>query len=106
MFRHQRVMLGPGRALRDLGKERAGEIFRETQSQDSLQVSGQKSSWEQKELACVSLVHSSRRSGERGRGPGAETTQALTTRKLTTSGWGVGDATPSQNRGAWYSFEG
>lgn len=69
-----------------------------TQSQDSFQVLGQESSWKQKELACVSLVHSSCRPGERGRGQGAETTEALTTMRLTTSGWGVGEATPNQNR--------
>lgn len=68
----------------------------------SLQVLGQESSWEQKEQTCDSLEHSSCRLGERGRGPGAETTQALTTMKLPTSGWGVGEATPSRNRGAWH----
>lgn len=108
MSRHQRVMPGPGGALGDLGKERAGEIFREDKNchGHSLHFSGQESSWEQKRLARVSLVHSSHRPGERGRGPVAETTQALTTRKLTTSGWGMGEAIPSQNKGAWHSFEG
>lgn len=58
-----------------------------------------------KELACVSLVipHVGL---ESGRGPETESTQALTTTKLTTSGWGVGEATLSQSRRARHSFEG